>query len=307
VPAPVVSITTVLFNSASTVEPYARPLEPLLASGFAELIAVDNASPDDSASRLHQVLPDAQIETAARNLGFAAGCNVAWPHVKGRYWLLLNPDVQASTEGIRALAHWLDRHSDVAIGTPLLRDENGAPASVARSFPTLRWTFAEMLRMHKLMSATARSERMLGPYWDGGPRDVDWVPFAAAMIRRSAIERVGPLSDGLFMYGEDIELCWRMRRAGWRVTICDEVTFVHAGGLSARATWHQEERSARLAEGIAAALRLMHGRAWTRTFAAMTALHLYLESVNPRREPERRRANRLSSRAWFREATRGRA
>src|SRR4029453_3648051 len=94
-----ISITSVLFNSASTVERYAEPLQDHVGSGFAGPIAVDNASPDGGAARLESRLPGAQIITAPRNLGFAAGCNLAWPHARGRYWLLLNPDVEARAEG----------------------------------------------------------------------------------------------------------------------------------------------------------------------------------------------------------------
>jgi GT2 family glycosyltransferase len=303
--APELSITSVLFNSAATLERYAEPLRELLASGFAELIAVDNASPDGSAARLEALLPGIKLITAPRNLGFAGGCNLAWPHTRGRYWLLLNPDVEASAEGIKDLVRWMDAHPGVAIGTPMLNDEGGSPTSVARTFPTLRWTVGEMLRIHRLINARTRSERLLGPYWDGEPRDVGWVPFASAIIRREAVEQVGPLSDELFMYGEDLELCWRVRRAGWKVAICGDATFTHTGGSSAAATWGEEERSERLAAGIASALRLIRGRIWTRVYAGILALSHFLDSISPRREAGQRRSNRLAAHAWLRQVLAG--
>jgi N-acetylglucosaminyl-diphospho-decaprenol L-rhamnosyltransferase len=300
--APVVSVTTVLFNSSATVESFAEPLREPVANGFAEVIAIDNASPDDSSARLRKALPGVQIVTAPRNLGFAGGCNLAWPRVRGRYWLLLNPDVKASAGGIRALADWMDAKPGVAIGSPMLESEDGKPVIVARAFPKIRWRIGEMFRLHKLMSAQRRSERLMGPYWNGQPNEIDWVPFAAAMIRRDAVEKLGPLSEEPFMYGEDMEWCWRAARAGWLVAICMSVRFVHTGGASAAASWTDAEIDDRLVSGTATALRIMHGRAWTRLFAAVMALHLYLESVDPRRDSARRSVNRAGARVWFRQA-----
>jgi GT2 family glycosyltransferase len=273
-----------------------------LAGESSELIAVDNASPDDSATRLRERLPAARILTAPHNLGFAAACNLAWPQVKGRYWMLLNPDVQASAQGIGNLVRWMDVHPEIAIASPMLADEGGHRASVARAFPTIRWTLLEMLRLHKLLSGEARSKRLAGTYWTGEPGEVDWIPFAAAVIRRQAIEEQGALSGELFMYGEDLELCWRLRRSGWRVAICGDATFVHAEGVSAAATWNEQERARRLVTGIAGALRLTRGRVWTRVYAASTALALYVENIGPGREPGQRRANRLVAREWLRQA-----
>jgi GT2 family glycosyltransferase len=299
---PAVSITTVLFNSTETLDRFADPLDELLRSGFAELIAVDNASPDDSAERLKERLPSVRILSAPRNLGFAAGCNLAWPQVKGRYWMLLNPDVQSDPQGIRDLVRWMDMHPEVAVVSPMLNDEGGGRASVARAFPTIRWTLAEMLRLHKLASPRTRSQRLAGHYWNGEPGEVDWLPFAAATIRREAIEDQGLLSGRLFMYGEDLELCWRLRRAGWQVAVSEDATFVHTEGVSAAATWNEHQRSRPLVAGIAGALRLIHGSAWTRIYAASTALALYVENIGRGRESAQRRARRLIAREWLRQA-----
>ncbi len=299
---PSVSITTVLFNSSSTVKRFAEPLRDQNLTGFAEVLAVDNASPDDSAARLKEALPNATVLTARRNLGFAGGCNLAWPSTRGRYWLLLNPDVESDIDGIQQLVQWMDSHPDVAIASPLLRDEGGALAIVARAFPSIAWTLAELLRFHKLISPRRRSDRLMGAYWDGEHRDVDWVPAAAIIVRREAIERVGPLSPELFMYGEDIEWCWRMRRSGWRVAICPDVEFVHVGGASANQTWEERERAQRLAAGIAGACRRMHGATWTRIYAGLTALGLFVEGIHPRRERRQRAQSRLAAGAWLDQA-----
>jgi GT2 family glycosyltransferase len=299
---PRISITTVLFNSSATIERFADSLRETVASGVAEVIAVDNASPDDSAARLKQALPDATVLRAPRNLGFARGCNLAWPSVRGRYWLLLNPDVETTPEGIGEMVEWMEARPEVAVTSPMLCDAQRTPIFVARAFPSVAWGLGEMFRLHKFMSPRMRSRRLLGTYWDGGPTEVDWIPFAAALIRREAIEDVGLLSEEIFMYGEDIEWCWRVRQAGWQVTLCSDVTFVHIGGTSAGATWGDAEIDERIVAGTATALRLMHGPAWTRLFAAVAALHLYEDSVDPRRDPARRSANRAGAKTWLREA-----
>src|SRR4051794_39937016 len=97
---PAVTVATVLYNSADSLGRYAEGLAPGLSDGSLRVVAVDNASPDDSAALLHELLPGVELIASPANLGFAAGCNRTWPLVATRYWLLLNPDVQADADGI---------------------------------------------------------------------------------------------------------------------------------------------------------------------------------------------------------------
>jgi GT2 family glycosyltransferase len=303
-PLPAVTITIVLHNSADGLESCLRAIAPAVGDGFAEVIAVDNASPDGSAAILARELPHARILASAENLGFARGVNLAWPHVRGRYWVLLNPDVVVPSDGLRALAEWMDRHPRLGIASPEIAQADGTPSSAGRALPSIGRTLVEMTRLHRLLPRRARGRLLRGAYWTGGDQlDTGWVAGTAMVVRRAAVEPTG-LADGIFMYGEDLEWCWRARRAGWRIGVCSAVTVVHAEATSARRTWGPEEALRRMARGMYEAVRLMRGSLYAGLYMRAEALALRVESVVPGRPPERRDRARALSRAW-REAPRG--
>lgn len=282
-------MTTVLYNSEDTLPRYAEALSPSLEGGLVRVVAVDNASPDDSAALLKRLLPGVELVSSSRNLGFAGGCNLAWPEVKTRYWLLLNPDVEADGAGLGRLVEWMDRHPEVGLASPRLRGDDGEEMPVARAQDSLLRPLVRVLRLHRLLPRRLRSRWLLP-----GEREemeiVDgWVSGAALIARSEAVAEVGPLDERLFMYGEDREWCWRMSRAGWQIGFCAEVAFVHGHGTSARATWGERERARREVAGQVAAARLMHGRLWARALGLLAGLVLLAESVLGRKD---RRAGR---------------
>jgi N-acetylglucosaminyl-diphospho-decaprenol L-rhamnosyltransferase len=299
---PTVSVTVVLHNSADRLRECLEPLRASVESGFAEVIAVDNASPDDSASIVRSVLPSARVVVSDVNRGFAGGVGLAWPEVRGTYWLLLNPDIVVPPEGLERLCAWMDGHPDLGVASPELTDASVAmPGSVGRALPSLGLALLEVTRLHRLLGAGRRASLYGGPYWTGGDQlDAGWVPGAAALARRSAVEQAGPPSERFFMYGEDVEWCWRVRRAGWRVGTCASVRFEHAQGASARATWDAAELERRRAAGTFAAVAVMRGRRYARLYAGLTAVSLALQARSPRMDAEQKGRLRAAARAWRR-------
>jgi GT2 family glycosyltransferase len=294
---PALTVTTVLYNSAGSLQQYAEALAPAVASGVISVIVIDNASPDDSATQLPRLLPSATLISNASNLGFAAACNRAWPEVATRYWLLLNPDVVADPDGIRRLVRWMDENPDVGVASPTLCQKDGRDMAVARPDDSLWRPVIEALRLHKLLPDRVRSRWLLSGHAIPSDRIRGWVPGAAMIARREAVETVGLLNDRLFMYGEDREWCGRMRRAGWSVGVCRDVQFVHDQGTSAERTWGSEEQARREVEGHLRVTLLTHGHFWTRVFALVTGMALTAESIDRRRGPavraECRRRGRL--------------
>ena len=139
-----------------------------------------------------------------------------------------------------------------------------------------------------------------GPYWTGGDQlGTGWVPGTAMIVRPRAARQVGPLREDLFMYGEDIEWCCRMRRAGWQIGVCSATTFRHDGSSSARRSFGDEEKERRIAAGVDAACRVMYGPTHARTLAALTALALALEARAPGRDPVHRHRIRSLARTWW--------
>lgn len=293
------SIVIVLHNSADELVDCLRSIGSAIEAGWAELIAVDNASPDRSAEIVRDDAPRARLLTLEENRGFAAGANLALTHAVGRYWLLLNPDVVVSAGGLETLVRWMDAHPAIAAASPELCGEDGRCESPGRATPSILRTLLELSRLHRLLPSPVRGSVLRGPYWPGGDqRDAGWVPGTAMIVRPEAARQVGFLREGLFMYGEDIEWCWRLRRAGWRIGVCSAARFVHRGGASARRTWGEREQERRMAAGVDAACRSMYGRAHARALAALTGLALQLDAYGTRRDPAQRRRAREGARTW---------
>jgi GT2 family glycosyltransferase len=280
----------VVYNSDHSLRRCLSSVSHLARGGFAQLIVVDNASPDQSSRMATDEFPEATLLQSETNRGFAGGCNLAWPRVQGRYWLLLNPDVSVPAGGLEGLVEWMDAHPQLGAASPELVDEAGNPACAARRFQSVSRTLLEMSRLHLLLPRRRRAELFLGSYWKGDRDhlDVDFVPGAAMIVRREAVEAAGLLSESLPMYGEDTEWCWRIRRAGWRIGVSGALRFRHDEGQSAIRTWGEMERRRRMWLGMYAACVQMRGSLYCRLLMATNALALFIEAVHPRRTQEDR-------------------
>jgi N-acetylglucosaminyl-diphospho-decaprenol L-rhamnosyltransferase len=297
-PSPAVSVTIVLYNSEPLLPFCVEAIRPELESGFAELLAVDNASPDDSVAVLAKEAPTANVVRADRNLGFAGGANLAWPCVQGRYWMLLNPDATLAPGGLRRLVAWMDEHRDVGIASPAIADKDGGNRrSAAYALPSASLVMAEFFRLHKLLPRRLRARVFQGHYWTGGDNlNAGWVPGTAMIVRREAAERVGLLDGSFFLYGEDIDWCWRMRRAGWRVGYCAEEVVCHDESAASLRSYGRAGTLLRMARMELEAVRRARGNLRARAYAAALVLALGAEAIHPRRA----RQARARSSAWFR-------
>jgi GT2 family glycosyltransferase len=298
---PELSVAIVLYNSADTLADCLRSIREDLDDGFAELIAVNNASPDDSVAVVRAEAPSGHVIEMEGNLGFAAGVNAALARARGRYRLLLNPDVRAPAGGLRTLVAWMDAHSGVGVASPELVDVDGRWEEPGRALPSVTRVLLRLTRLHRLLPAGVRQRVFRGGYRTSGDQlDVGWVPGTVMIVRPAAVRGVGPLREELFMYGEDLEWCWRMRRAGWGVGVCAGTTFVHATSSSARRTFDEADVQRRIAQGLDAACRLMYGPRHARVLAALTALAYAVDARVPTNSPAQRDQARVAARVWRR-------
>jgi len=297
--APVVSVTIVLYNSAGVVGECLRSLAPDADAGFADVIVVDNDSPDDSAEVASRALPGVNLITSGVNQGFAHGANQALPHVRGRYWMLLNPDVVVPPGALRKLVSWMDDRPQIGIASPEIVDLLLGASSAGRASPSIARTLLEMSRLHLLLPRATRGRLLRGAYWRGGDQlDAGWVPGTAMIARREVVEQIGPLADDLFLYGEDLEWCWRARKAGWRIGVCSSVTVTHQASTSAVETFGETEARRRLAVGVQDAVRKIRGDRYASLYMRTEALALKLDAIHPGRQPESRAHSRAMYTAW---------
>jgi GT2 family glycosyltransferase len=296
---PELSVAIVLHNSGDALADCLRSLRPELDSGFAELIAANNASPDGSVSILRAQVPVAQVVEMGGNRGFAAGVNAALGCARGRYWLLLNPDVRAPAGGLRQLVAWMDAHVGLAAASPDIVDVDGRWEEPGRMLPSVGRTVLRLTRLHRVLPVGVRRRVFGAGYLTREDQlNVGWVPGTAMIVRPAAVTEVGPMREELFMYGEDLEWCWRMRRRGWRIGVCSDTTFVHNTSSSARSTFGAEDVQRRIAEGTDAACRLMYGVRHARVLAGLTAVSFALDARAPRKSPPQRDRARSSAGVW---------
>jgi len=206
----------------------------LAASGLSgEAIVVDNASPDGSAALVAERYPWVRSITNQRNRGFAAAANQGIRLARGRVIVLLNPDARLVGDALGRLVRFLDQHPTVGAVGPRLRYPDGRTQPSRRRFPTLLTGFLEST----LVQDYWRDNRVLRRYYvadrsDDETQEVDWLVGACLAIRRDALATVGLLDERFFLYSEEVEWFWRLRRAGWRVFYFPEAEVVHAEGGS---------------------------------------------------------------------------
>jgi N-acetylglucosaminyl-diphospho-decaprenol L-rhamnosyltransferase len=194
------------------------------------MIVVDDKSPDDTLERLSQSFPDVDVLALERNSGFAAACNRGIRAGDGDIVVLLNNDVTADRHLIERL---VEPFSDPAVGSvaPLLIRPDGRVDAFGVTADT---TVAGFVRLHgEPESHIDRTmHRLLGPYG------------AVAAYRRAALDEVGLLDEGIFMYGEELDLALRLSAAGWRPEAVRGARAVHLGGATAgRGSAAQRERA----------------------------------------------------------------
>lgn len=203
-----------------------------LRSPLIEIIVVDNGSTDGSAAMVRDEFPTVNLVVSERNLGYPGGNNVGLRMAHGRYVMILNPDTEVCAGALAALVAYADAHPDVGVVGPQLLNPDGSVQSSRRRFPTFATALFESTWLQPLAP-----RRLLERYYvldqpDDVMLDVDWVDGAALMARREAVEQVGLLDEGFFMYSEELDWCRRFRQAGWRVVYLPEAKIIHHRGKS---------------------------------------------------------------------------
>ena len=227
---PLLSVIVVGWN---TRELLAQCLESLYQTIHVpcEIIVVDNASEDGSAEMVRRRFPQARLIVNDHNAGFTGGNNQALEICQGEYILLFNSDAVALPGAVDTLVSFAAAHPQAGIVGARLLNPDGSFQASFMDFPTL---WSEFLMLSKLAKV------LKGPHYPSYPpqqsmetRPVDWVTGACLLIRREVVEEVGPLDESYVTYSEEVDWCWRVRKAGWQVYYVAEASVLHWGGQSA--------------------------------------------------------------------------
>ncbi len=247
------SIIIVSADSAPYLRACFQALHVALTSLGAEVLLVDNACRDDTVAVAKEAFPEVCLIRLARRCGFARANNVALRQAQGRYFLLLNPDTEVQPGALAALVRYLEEHPRVGIAGARLLNPDGSIQDSCRTYPSVSSAFCRWWpgRLDAVRTRGLRDYLMRD--WDHAADDaVDWVIGACLCARREAVERVGLMDEGFFLYYEDTDWCYRMWQHGWEVRYVPEAVVMHhyqrAGGrgLFGRATRIQVRSLARL-------------------------------------------------------------
>lgn len=198
-----------------------------------EIVVIDSASFDGADEMLKHCYPQVRFMQSDSNLGFAKANNEAFRESTGSYILFLNPDTELIGSDINILFDSIQTLPKAgAIGCTLLNRDRSIQTSCIQSFPTI---LNQLLSTEFLRALFPKS-----PLWgmaslydaNDGPAEVDMISGACLMLRRSVFEQVGLFSEDYFMYAEDLDLCYKIRQAGYSNYLIPGTSVIHFGGGS---------------------------------------------------------------------------
>lgn len=204
-----------------------------------EVIVVDNSPASGLAAMLAREFPGVRYVRTEGNYGCAYGNNFGLRLAAGRYPLIVNPDIIVRPGALDELVAFMDSHPDIGLAGPRLLRPDGTIDESCYRFPTLGTWLYRRTPLGRLPFARAAVDRYLMADFDhAADRDVDWLLGAAFIVRRAALEQVGPMDERYFMYFEDTDWCRRFWEGGWRVTYHPAAELVHFHDRgSAREVW----------------------------------------------------------------------
>lgn len=220
------SIVIVSYNTRDMLRDCLHSLEPAAHGLTYETWVVDNNSPDESAAMVAEEFPEVRLIANRDNVGFPKANNQALKESRARHSLILNPDTECRPGSLSTLVQYLDSHSDVGAVGPKLLNTDGSLQPNGSRFPNPPQDFLVVSELRSFFRARfERWSRMRDNY--EVECELDVVSGACMMVRGAAIEQVGLLDEDFFMFYEEVEWCWRLKRAGWKVVYVPAAVVVH--------------------------------------------------------------------------------
>lgn len=224
---PELSIILVCWNNKAYLDPCLKSLYDSGMKNTFDVIVVDNGSTDGSQQMLEEKYSEIKVIQNTENVGLGKASNQGIEATNGKYVLLLNNDTIVNGSSFDAMVDFLDRNPDAgAVGGKLLNSD-GTIQACYNYFPTLTEEFFVATRLGELIRpgypAIMNAEEI---------KSVEWLGSACLMLRRSALDKVGLLDEGYFIYGDEADLQFRLKQAGWNIYYLPHATTIHFGGRS---------------------------------------------------------------------------
>ena len=192
------------------------------------MIVVDNNSSDNSMDMIKNKFPSVILIENKKNLGFSTANNQGIKASKGKYILVLNPDTIILEDAIEKMVDFMDRNKNVGALGPKIFEQNKVVSTSAMEFPTV---YTEIIYL--LMSKRKRlNELKIDSFGYNRTDEVDALSGCCIMFRKEALKKAGLFDEQFFMYGEDVELCYRVKQSGYKNFFLPESQIIHYGGKS---------------------------------------------------------------------------
>jgi GT2 family glycosyltransferase len=232
------SIIIVNWNTRELLAQCIQSIQDHVGEIKTQILVVDNASMDGSPDMVRREFPQVELINNSQNVGFASANNQAIRRSRGQFILLLNSDAQLVAGAAKNMLRYMNEDPKIGITGVCLKSADGSPQFCYGSFPNLWRDFRSLFGMHRWDLSS----------WGAvtGPQDVDWVSGACLMARRAMLDEIGLLDENFFMFGEEVDLCYRAKQAGWRVCLVPSDPVLH---FRAGSTGKTPERITRLYNG----------------------------------------------------------
>ncbi len=194
-----------------------------------EVIVVDNGSQDGSEEEAKRLFPGIRLIANARNLGFARATNQGINIASGKYLLLLNPDTEVKGRAIEELVAFMESHPGAGIAGGQLLNGDGTKQNSIANFPSLATELLNKSLLRRIFPGRFPGKEKNYP----SPIEVESVIGACMIVKREAVEQVGVLDEDYFLFWEETDWCYRVRKGGWKIYHVPQAEVVHFQGRAA--------------------------------------------------------------------------
>ncbi|MFC1853845.1 glycosyltransferase family 2 protein [candidate division CSSED10-310 bacterium] len=235
---PDITIIIVSWNVKDLLYDCLKSIETTSAGLELEVFVVDNNSSDGSPLMVQDHFPSVQLEVLPENIGFAAANNVALRMKTAPFVLLLNPDTRLLPDSIQALLRYLEKNPEMGAVGPQLLNGQGKIDPSCRRFPTLgaafhQFTVAKYLSLFRV----AHRHYMMADFDHLSETSVDQIMGACMLVRKEVLSRVGFLDETFFIYYEEVDWCYRMKKAGYSIGFTPTAKIIHFSDQSTMQVW----------------------------------------------------------------------
>ncbi|MDI6802587.1 MAG: glycosyltransferase [Bacteroidota bacterium] len=230
------SVIIVNYNVRSFLENALLSIQKAMRNIEGEIFVVDNASDDGSVELIQAKFPYVKLIVNQTNLGFAAANNIALSQSSGKYILLINPDTIVQEDTLTSLIEYLENNPQIGLaGCKILNPDGSLQLACRRSIPTPWSAFTKVSGLSALFPNTKLFGKYNLTYLNPNETyEVEAVSGSFMFLRRDVYEQVGKLDESYFMYGEDLDWCYRIFKAGWKVLYYHKTQIIHYKGESTK-------------------------------------------------------------------------